>query len=71
MAHVPHWFRSEDPLSNPHPDTLGALAFPPLPASGFEFTLVLARCSCCGRTYGLWQDMIHRPWGDTFTAALA
>jgi hypothetical protein len=65
------WFRPEDLHAVPHPDALGALAFAPLSASGLAFELVLARCSCCERTYGLWRDVWNRPWGDTFAAALA
>jgi hypothetical protein len=71
MAHFTIWFRPEELHPDPHPDALGALAFAPLPASGLAFELFLARCSCCGRTYGLWRDMWFRPWGDTFAAPLA
>lgn len=71
MPSFPFWFYVEELPGPLPPDTLGALTFAPLPATGFAFELVLASCPCCARTYGLWRDMLCRPWGDPFDAALA
>jgi hypothetical protein len=72
MTPFPRWLPLEKLARIPHPpDAFGALDFAPLSANGYAFKLVLARCACCGRTYGFWQDMFCRSWGDIFYAALA